>query len=66
MQLQVFYHKDGTGCTKGPPAENDRRLERGSKDPKAPRSRPRRRSPPTAPALPGESRQGTVGSTADG
>ena len=25
MQLQDFYHKDGTGHTKGPLAENDRR-----------------------------------------
>ena len=30
------------------------------------RSRPRRRAPPTAPAFPGQSRQGTVGTTADG
>ena len=29
MQLQDFYHKDGTGHTKGPPAENDRRSARG-------------------------------------
>ena len=29
MQLQDFYHKDGTGHTEGPPAENARRPERG-------------------------------------
>ena len=29
MQLPNFYHEDGTGHTKGPPAENDRRPEKG-------------------------------------
>ena len=29
MQLPDFYHKDGTRHTKGPPADNDRRPERG-------------------------------------
>ena len=29
LQLQDFYHKDGTRHTKGPPAENDRRPEGG-------------------------------------
>ena len=31
MQLQVVYHKDGTGHKKGPPTENDQRPERGPK-----------------------------------
>ena len=35
-------------------------------DPRPPRSRPRRRAPPTATAFPGQSRQGTAGATADG
>ena len=33
MQLQESYHKDGTGHTKGPPAENDRRPEREPEGP---------------------------------
>ena len=67
LQLQNFYHKDGgTGRTKGPPAENDRRSARRARGPIFPKIHARRRAPPTAPAFPGQSRQETVGATADG
>ena len=67
MQLQNFYHKDGsTGHTKGPPAENDRRNARRARGPILPKTHPRRRAPPTALPFPGQSRQETVGATADG
>ena len=38
---------------------------RGARGPKLPKTRPRRQAPPTAIAFPGQSRQGTVGATAD-
>ena len=67
MQLQNFYHEHGgTGHAKGPPAENDRRPARRARRPILPKTHPRRREPPTAPAFPGQSRQETVGATADG
>ena len=45
----------------------ERRTTRGrARGPRRPRSRPRRRVPPTAAAFPGLSRQETVGATADG
>ena len=56
MQLQNVYHEDGTGHTKGPPAENDRLPER----------RPEALDCPEAARSPGQSRQGAVGATADG
>ena len=37
-----------------------------ARGPKSPKTRPRRRVPLTAPAFPGQSRQETVGATADG
>ena len=67
LQLQNFYHKDGgTGHTKGPPAENDRRPARRARGPILTKTHPLRRAPPTAPAFPGQSRHETVGATADG
>ena len=65
MQLQVFYHNHGHRAYKRVTGR-ERPPERGSKDPKAPRGHPCRRALPTAPAFPGQSRQGTVGATADG
>ena len=67
MQLQDFYHNDGgTGHTKGPRAENDRRPARRTRGPKLTKTYPRRRAPSPAPAFPGQSREETVGATADG
>ena len=66
MQLQDFYHKDGTRHTKGSPAEKYRGPGRGPKALKLSKTRPRRQVPPTTPAFPGQSRQETVGATADG
>ena len=67
MQLQNVYHKDGgTGHTKGPPAENNRRPARIVRGPILSKTRPRRRVPPTVPAFAGQSRQETVGATVDG
>ena len=67
MQLKNFYHEDGgTRHTKGPTAENDRRPARRARGPKRSKIPPRRRVPPNDPAFPGQSRQETVGATADG
>ena len=67
MQLQDYYHKDGgTGHIKGLPAENDRRPASRARGPKLPKTHPRRRATPTGPAFPLQSRQETVGATADG
>ena len=67
MQLQGFYHKDGsTRHTKGPPAENDRRPARRARGPIWLETHPRRRVPPAGPAFPGQSRRETAGATADG
>ena len=66
MQLQDFLPQGRHRPYKtaaGRERPTNRKRARG---PRLSRSRPRRRADPTAPALPGQSRQGTAGATADG
>ena len=63
---KILPQLTGTKHTKRPPAENNGRPGRGSKDPFAPKNRRHWRAAPAAPAIPGQSRRGTVGATADG